>query len=38
MTGSDGGVFSFGDATFDGSVPGQGIVSSVAIGGDYCHA
>jgi hypothetical protein len=31
LVASDGGVFSFGDAAFDGSVPGQGIVSRVPI-------
>jgi hypothetical protein len=33
LVASDGGVFSFGNATFLGSVPGQGIASRVPIDG-----
>jgi hypothetical protein len=33
LVASDGGVFSFGDADFYGSVPGQGIVTQVPVDG-----
>jgi hypothetical protein len=33
LVASDGGVFSIGDAAYDGSVPGQGIVSHVPVEG-----
>ena len=33
MVGSDGGVFAFGDAGYDGSVPGQGLVLAAPVVG-----